>query len=112
MSNFTIEQMEFHFPDAKNWMWNYCLPLGKFTDSRGNNYDLGVYIYENDSPIATTNMRISAAIVFSNEAGDYYSGSVVERGNVKYNVNQTDVVAQMEEKYVETLKRCKALGIV
>ena len=107
--NITIEQMDFFYPEAKDWMWNYCLPLGKFTDSRGRNYDLGVYINDDDVP---TNMRISAAIVFSNEAGDYYSGSVIERGNVKYNINETDVVAQYEEKFIETLKRCKALGII
>jgi len=107
--NITIEQMDFFYPEAKDWMWNYCLPLGKFTDSRGRNYDLGVYINDDDVP---TNMRISAAIVSSNEAGDYYSGSVIERGNVKYNINETDVVAQYEEKFIETLKRCKALGII
>ena len=49
-------------------MWNYCIPMGKFTDSKGYNYDLGFYISEFNT--------ISAAIVFGNEPGKYISGSL------------------------------------
>ena len=59
------------YPEAKDWMWNYCLFLGKFTDSKGINYDLGVHF--NGNPYAN---YFSLAIVFSNNPGDYLSGDM------------------------------------
>lgn len=46
-------------------MWTYCTFLGKFTDSKGVNYDLGIYL--DDS-------RPCDATVHSNKPGDYSSG--------------------------------------
>lgn len=58
------------YPDADDWMWNYCVFLGKFTDSKGRDYDLGIY------PGAKYGRHYSAAIVYSNEPGDYASGDL------------------------------------
>ena len=62
-----------HFPDAIEWMWNYCTYVGSFTDSSGNQHDLGFhleYINDNQAPY------ITQAIVYGNEAGDYVSGRI------------------------------------
>ncbi len=60
------------YPDAKDWMWNYCLFLGKFTDSKNRNYDLGVHFNSEE----LTTHQFSLAIVHSNEPGDYSSGNM------------------------------------
>lgn len=59
------------YPSAKEWMWNYCIYLGPFTDSKGDNYDLGIYLYENGSK--------SAAIVYGDTPGNYLSGDNINR---------------------------------
>lgn len=59
---------DLHYPDAKEWMWNYCLFLGKFTDSKGRNYDLGVH-YNGDK----FDSEFSNATVLDNQAGSYSS---------------------------------------
>jgi hypothetical protein len=56
------------YPSATEWMWNYCISLGKFTDSDGNNYDLGMY----KTPYGT----FSNATVYGNNPGDYISGEI------------------------------------
>ena len=56
----------FFYPEAISWMWNYCLPLGKFTHNNVN-YDLGVYVHGND---------VSFAVVYGNEPGSYLSGDI------------------------------------
>jgi len=50
-------------------MWDYCLFLGKFTDSKGRNYDLGV-CYNGRGYISL----FSDATVFDNQEGSYSSG--------------------------------------
>jgi hypothetical protein len=82
MYNFTINPDDKFYPDANEWMWNYCIFLGKFTDSDGHNYDLGIH-------------KNSAAIVYSNQAGDYLSGGLDYR----------------RECYKETLRRAKHLNL-
>ena len=59
-----------YYPSAKEWMWNYCIYLGPFTDSRGENYDLGIYLNP-DSVFECSN-----ATVWGNEPGDYSSGII------------------------------------
>jgi len=58
-------------PDDKFWpkhhMWTYCTFLGKFTDSKGENFDLGILL-ENDSK------NWCAAIVDGPNPEDYISG--------------------------------------
>jgi hypothetical protein len=83
------EDGEKFFPEADKWMWNYCVFLGKFTDSKDNNFDLGIHIGD----------EISAAIVHGNEPGDYFSGPISNRMT-----RDNDVY---DEKYIETLKRAK-----
>ena len=62
------------YPEAESWMWDYCVYLGPFKSSDGKLYDLGVY--------ADPQGRLSAAIVFGNEPGDYMSGDVDFGGEV------------------------------
>lgn len=57
------------YPQAKDWMWDYCLNLGKFTDSKGVNYDLGVH-FNGREDIG----NFSLAVVYSDKPGDYISG--------------------------------------
>jgi hypothetical protein len=60
------------YPSAREWMWNYCIYLGPFTDERGHNYDLGIFI----SNEVTGLESFSAAIVYGNTPGNYLSGSM------------------------------------
>lgn len=57
------------YPSAREWMWQYCIYLGPFTDSRKNNYDLGIYI---EDPSSTD--RYSNASVYGDSPGSYLSG--------------------------------------
>ncbi len=56
-----------YYPAANRWMWNYCTYLGS-VEYNGNQYDLGVWICPDGHP--------SAAIVCSNQEGNYMSGSL------------------------------------
>jgi len=91
---YSLDNAPLYWPEAKKWMWNYCLYLGPYTNFRGEKYDLGIYL----SPHGTShpNSKISAAIVYGNEDGQYMSGSL--------NDSTSDV-------YVETLRRAKALKL-
>lgn len=96
-----INVEELYYPSAIEWMWNYCHYLGPFTDSRGNNYDLGIYIDKSDG-------HYSGAIVFGNTPGDYYSGQLIE--NNKHDDNpERD---WYEEKYRETYSRAKKQNLI
>jgi len=97
MSNVTIDNLDFFYPTAIGWMWNYCLPLGKFTTSTNKNVDLGVYIHERE---------ISFAIVYGNEAGDYISGHI----EYLYDIDTKDIYHN--EIYQEVFKRLDCLGIL
>tara|TARA_R110002020_G_scaffold99711_9_gene236437 strand:+ start:1084 stop:1359 length:276 start_codon:yes stop_codon:yes gene_type:complete len=77
-----------HYPASKAWMWNYCIYLGPFTDSKGNNFDLGIHIGQDE---------ISTAIVDGNEPGSYYSGDL---NNTRH------------EHYVETKRRAIECGLI
>jgi hypothetical protein len=59
---------DLYYPSAIEWMWDYCISLGKFTNSDGNNYDLGI--------CKTSNGTFSNATVYGNNPGDYISGQV------------------------------------
>lgn len=67
-SNFLLKNVKLNYPQAKSWMWNYCIYLGGFVASDGSKYDLGIHINENGS--------ISAAIVYGDNPGDYISGDL------------------------------------
>ena len=99
-------EKDLFYPLAKVWMWNYCIPLGKFTDSKGTNYDLGVNIVE-DVFDGKPYREVSAAIVCGNTPGDYYSG------NLKENRKSDDPGFDWyHEKYRETYKRAKEQGLI
>ena len=92
----TLCKDDFHYPSAIEWMWNTCTPLGKFTNSEGQHFDLGI--------ACIGQLQYSAAIVYDNEPGDYYSGNLHNRG-----VSLAGFVA-LEEVYTETYKRALEAG--
>jgi hypothetical protein len=98
------------YPDAKDWMWDYCLFLGKFTDSKGKNYDLGVH-FNNYTDLEKYNF--SLAIVYSNEPGDYSSGYMNYN---RFTHDDDNLVTMLEyykmygfEHYVETWNRLQKI---
>lgn len=83
-----------YYPSAREWMWNYCMYLGPYTDSKGNNFDLGVY-FRDDGRVS------SFAIVHGNNPGDYFSGDFRDfnRGSYK------------RECYIEAARRVEELNL-
>lgn len=86
----TLYSAPLFYPSAREWMWTYCIYLGPFTDSTGKNYDLGIFIRGNG--------KISNAIVYGHEEGNYISGDI-------------NNVCKLEH-YQETYKRAKALNLI
>ena len=84
-----MKNLKLHYASAVNWMWNYCIYLGPFTDSEGNNFDLGIH-------------DDSAAIVYGNNPGDYISGELNLFGKPG---------SHSYEAYEETRKRAKSLNL-
>ena len=80
-----------HFPEARNWMWDYCMYLGPYTSASGIDYDLGVCF---------TDIGISLAVVHGNEEGEYISGLL----NVEY------AEPHMQRIVIEVRARLQALG--
>jgi len=78
------------YPEAAEWMWNYCYYLGPYKDKFGKSFDLGVYVNPDG--------KLSAAIVDGNEPNNYMSGELRE-GVDFYN-----------EIYDETIKRANTIG--
>jgi hypothetical protein len=68
--NNLLSNAPLYYPSAKEWMWNYCIYLGPFTDSEGDNYDLGIFLNDDVK---------SAAIVYGNKPGNYLSGDNINR---------------------------------
>lgn len=66
---FKQDLSDLHYPN--HHIWEYCLFLGKFTDSKGRNYDLGVHYNEG---IFAKKCQFSDATVFGNEPYEYSSG--------------------------------------
>lgn len=90
--NNLLSNTPLYYPSAREWMWNYCIYLGPFTDSRGNNYDLGCFISDYG--------YISNATVYGNEAGQYMSGYVYPKIDFDNEVVQ------------EVLRRVKELKLI
>ena len=81
-----------YYPSAKEWIWNYCIYLGSFTDSEEHNYDLGIYIDDDG--------EISNATVWGNEPGDYSSGGIYPRIDFDNEIVQ------------EVIRRAKQLNLI
>lgn len=90
-----------HYLDAVEWMWDYCLYLGSFTNSKGQNFDLGIH--------RGSDSVLSAAIVRSNEPGDYSSGRL-DLTSFRTDVDGTLITVREDynwrEDYVELIKIC------
>jgi len=80
-----------YYPSAIDWMWDYCIYLGPYTDLFGDNFDLGIYIDDN---------KISNATVWGNEPGDYSSGSIYPRIDFDNEIVQ------------EVIRRAKELNLI
>ena len=96
MANGLLYNAPLFYPSAREWMWDYCIYLGPYTDSKGTNFDLGIHIdiWENGTK------HYSAAIVDGDNPGDYFSGELDERCILR------------RECYVETVRRAKELGLI
>jgi len=87
-----LANAKLYYPSAREWMWDYCVYLGPYTDGDNRNYDLGIHI--------DTHGDVSAAIVDGNEPGDYYSGNL----SGEYGI--------YKEIYQETVRRAKELQLM
>lgn len=88
-----------YFPEAKNWMWNYCLYLGEYEDN-GERYDLGVYIHPKRKD------DVSFAIVYGPEDGQYISGPIE---NAQYFLDSKE---PRHNAYRETIKRYQEFKLI
>jgi hypothetical protein len=79
------------YPEAREWMWDYCVYLGPYTNKSGENFDLGVYMGEKD--------MISLAVVYGPHDGNYISGML-------------QCIDVTSEVYAEVLKRAIAIGLM
>lgn len=75
---------DFYYPNAINWMWNYCIPLGKFRRSDGVKFDIGVY--------KRPDRIVSYAIVYGNHEGSH-------------DTNEIRVTQNLTETEKETIRR-------
>jgi hypothetical protein len=100
------DEEKYFYPEAEHWMWNYCIFLGKFVDSRGEKWDLGIHVRDNE--LHKDKVVISGAIVNGNEPGDYYSPC--------FNFCRQDEYEKRihtyspAEAYIETIKRAREKG--
>ena len=89
--NNLLNKAPLYYSSAKEWMWDYCIYLGPFTDSRGKNYDLGIFMQDG---------IISNASVYGNEPGDYIASSIYPRNYIDNELSQ------------EVLRRAKELKLI
>jgi hypothetical protein len=95
MSNNLLSGVKLFYSSAKEWMWNYCVYLGPFTDSQGRNFDLGVFMGDFESF-----GWVSAAIVYADEPGRYISGAL------------RNTEGENMEHYTETWNRARTLELI
>ncbi len=90
--NNLLNSAPLYYPSAKEWMWDYCIYLGPYTDSFGDHFDLGIYMAEDGD--------ISNATVWGNEPGDYSSGNIYPRIDFDNEVTR------------EVIRRAKQLNLI
>ena len=96
IENWIIDIEDKFFPEANEWMWDYCTFLGKYVSSDGTKYDLGILLRNNENLIIN---EYSLAIVYGNTPGNYISSFV-------YNEDKAHDFKK------ETLKRARALNLI
>jgi hypothetical protein len=105
-ANFIINPDDKFYPEADAWMWDYCIFLGKFTDSKGENYDLGIHkrmsVFEGELWV-----DISDATVYGPEGGNYSSGPLRKR-----DMEQDLANGFVCERRIEVVRRAKLLNII
>jgi hypothetical protein len=79
-NSFTIDRNDKFYPGANTWMWEACFFLGKFTDSKGNNFDLGVHLAREAAK------GYVGANVYGNSPGSYGSGDCHPDSRFEQNV--------------------------
>lgn len=95
--SFSIDHKDKFYPEHNVGIWTYCIFLGKFTDSKGKNYDLGIYVQK-----SKTNTYFFDATTFGPEGSQYSSGMMSE--------NMLEVYKN-HEWYLEAYRRAKILNI-
>lgn len=101
-ANFIINPDDKFYPSADEWMWDYCTFLGKFTDSQGNNFDLGIYI-RHDVPKDSI-LKYSNATVYNDVPGSYLSDSLQSNVKIEGWIG--------EERIKEVIRRAKILNLI
>lgn len=82
-----------NYPSAMDWMWDYCISLGQYTDSNGGKWDLGIHIDHEHK-------TVSNASVYGNTSRHYSSGEIYPKIDFDNEITQ------------EVLKRAKALDLL
>lgn len=96
---FTIDHADKFYPEHNSYIWTYCIFLGKFTDSNGENYDLGVCVQK-----GKTSVCFLDATTYGPEGYQYSSGV--------FSKSMLDVYKEKElEWYVEAYRRANILNI-
>jgi hypothetical protein len=67
-----LKNAPLYFPEGRESMWSYCVYLGPYTDSHGNNYDMGILLRHGDE----YGRDHSAACVWGSEPHQYTSGEL------------------------------------
>jgi len=110
-SKFLIDPSDKFFPEANGWMWSYCTFLGKYVDSDGKQWDLGILLKKNEDDWMSDG-NWCAACVYGNEDGNYISGSskMYER-NILNHIAQ-DKHNDQYDFIKEMIRRAKLLNII
>ena len=96
--------MKKFFPEANNWMWDYCKYLGSSVYNGNEKLDLGVHIPSADKGC------VSFAIVYGPEGGQYASGPIYMDG--KFQPNWLRIFRRKDfQDHWDTYKLAKAAGV-
>jgi len=96
MEKFTINIDDKFYPEANDWMWDYCTFLGKFISSDGSKYDLGIVLKSK----AMILEEYSLAIVYGSSDCNYISGFVYDEDK------------ETRDFIIETLRRARLLNLI